>query len=108
MNNSTASTTDNVIGISDEVHAAQPSNNNVTNVQPLNTAVVEPTAYFANELVDSSTEEEENDEDNTADVNRVQPIKPTEGTDDDDFRPAKKRKAQESDEIEVDEVRAII
>ena len=109
MNDTTASTANNAIVISDDDHVAQPLNNVlVVPNSPINPTVMESnTRLVADEHVDSSTEEEENDNavQPTEGVERFQTTKSTEGADDDDFRPVKKRKVQENDDVEVDEVR---
>jgi len=107
MNDTTASTENNAIVINDDDHVAQPPNDFI--IAATSPVSMEPTAHsrpVTDEHVDSFTEEDEGDAVHpTEDVERVQPTKSAEGADDDDFRPVKKRKVQESDDIEVDEVR---
>jgi len=113
MNETTASTENNAIVISDDDLVAQPLNDFI--IAAISPVSMGPTAHsrpVIDEHVASSTEEEEENEGNVVqpneDVERVQPTKSAEGADDDDFRPAKKRKVQESDDVEVDEVRTLI
>jgi len=113
MNDITVSTANNAIVITDDDHVTEsPNRFLIAATYPV--LNIEPTVHSrpsTDEQNGSSTEEGEENEGNavqpTEDVERVQPTKSAEGADD-DFRPAKKRKVRESNDVEVDEVRVPI